>query len=85
MGQDQAWALGRGSDDAVGPRWEFAKNRRRDREAGWEHAGRSIEEDRKTHYKNAGDCQIGGNSGGCTDTAQDFDQVSTVEPPRLGG
>ncbi|RWV99152.1 hypothetical protein GW17_00037958 [Ensete ventricosum] len=63
MGQDQARALGRVSDDVVGPRWEFAKNRRRDREAGWEHAGRSIEEDRKTHHKNAGGCQIGGRFG----------------------
>ncbi|RRT59433.1 hypothetical protein B296_00029247 [Ensete ventricosum] len=25
MGQDQAWALGRGSDDAVRLRWEFAR------------------------------------------------------------
>ncbi|RWW29612.1 hypothetical protein GW17_00005851, partial [Ensete ventricosum] len=25
MGQDQAWALGWGSDDAVGPRCEFAR------------------------------------------------------------
>ncbi|RZS22412.1 hypothetical protein BHM03_00055179 [Ensete ventricosum] len=33
---------------------------RRDREARWEYAGRSLEEDRKTHRKNTGDYHISG-------------------------
>ncbi|RRT34290.1 hypothetical protein B296_00045244 [Ensete ventricosum] len=46
-------------------KWDLAEVRyeirRRDREARWEHTGRSPEEDRKTHRKNAGGCRIGGN------------------------
>ncbi|RZS11584.1 hypothetical protein BHM03_00042919 [Ensete ventricosum] len=33
-----------------------------DREAHWEHVGRSLKEDQKTHHKNARDCRIGGTS-----------------------
>ncbi|RRT53044.1 hypothetical protein B296_00030148 [Ensete ventricosum] len=42
---------------------------RRNREACWEHAGRSPEEDRKTQRKNVGDCRIGGSAlrGGTAD------------------
>ncbi|RWV82635.1 hypothetical protein GW17_00055848 [Ensete ventricosum] len=44
--------------------WDLAGSslgvRRRDWEARWEHAGRSLEEDRKIHRKNARDCQIDG-------------------------
>ncbi|RRT54507.1 hypothetical protein B296_00019820 [Ensete ventricosum] len=43
--------------------WELTGNslgvHRRNREARYEHAGRSPEEDRKTHHKNAGDYRIG--------------------------
>ncbi|RWV91344.1 hypothetical protein GW17_00046375 [Ensete ventricosum] len=60
-----------------------------DREACWEHIGRSSEEDRKTHHKNAGSCQIDGSkplvSGTSTYAALDFGWLSMVEPPRLGG
>ncbi|RRT75148.1 hypothetical protein B296_00016534 [Ensete ventricosum] len=44
--------------------WELAISslgvRRRNREDHWEHAGRSLEEDRKTRHKNAGSYQISG-------------------------
>ncbi|RZS06571.1 hypothetical protein BHM03_00037252 [Ensete ventricosum] len=49
MGHDQAWVSSQGLDDAVGPRREFA---RRFTEGSRKHAGRSPEEDRKTHRKN---------------------------------
>ncbi|RWW00168.1 hypothetical protein GW17_00036881 [Ensete ventricosum] len=43
---------------------KFAREiRRRDREAHWEHVGRSPEEDRKTHRKNGKDCRISGRFG----------------------
>ncbi|RWW32435.1 hypothetical protein GW17_00002891 [Ensete ventricosum] len=42
--------------------WDLAESslgvRRREREAHWEHAGRSLEEDHKTHCKNTGGCRI---------------------------
>ncbi|RWV90650.1 hypothetical protein BHE74_00028916 [Ensete ventricosum] len=44
--------------------WDLAGSllgvRQRDREARWEHVGRSPEEDRKTHRKNVGGYQISG-------------------------
>ncbi|RWW09379.1 hypothetical protein GW17_00027135 [Ensete ventricosum] len=44
--------------------WELTESSlrvyRRNRKARWEHAGRSLEEDCKTHRKNVGDCRIGG-------------------------
>ncbi|RWV94362.1 hypothetical protein GW17_00043107 [Ensete ventricosum] len=51
--------------------WELTGNslgvHRRNREARYEHAGRSPEEDCKTHHKNVGDYRIGriGNSLEC--------------------
>ncbi|RWW48929.1 hypothetical protein BHE74_00044963 [Ensete ventricosum] len=41
---------------------------RRNQEARWEHAGRSLEEDRKTRCKNTGGCRFGG-SDDCTTQA----------------
>ncbi|RWW44001.1 hypothetical protein BHE74_00050281, partial [Ensete ventricosum] len=74
------------SNDVVRARGEFAK------EIG-KLAGRSLEEDRKTHRKNAGGCWIGGTvvppvsgsstaqADGCTITAHDLGQLSIAIPP----
>ncbi|RRT55795.1 hypothetical protein B296_00035279 [Ensete ventricosum] len=60
---------------------------RRDREARWEHARRSPEEDHKTHRKNAGGYRIYRTveqlvSNGCNTIADVFGQLTVTEPPR---
>ncbi|RRT47071.1 hypothetical protein B296_00048289 [Ensete ventricosum] len=78
--------IGLGLDDVVRSHRSSLGNHRRDQEACWEHAGRSPEEDQKTHSKNVGGCRIGGKgttftkittgklsvSDGCTATTQAF-------------
>ncbi|RWW62573.1 hypothetical protein BHE74_00030283 [Ensete ventricosum] len=49
-----------GSDDVVGSRWSSLEIHRRDREARWEHAGRSSKEDRMTYRKNVRGYRIDG-------------------------
>ncbi|RWW50971.1 hypothetical protein BHE74_00042718, partial [Ensete ventricosum] len=67
-------------------------------EARWEHTGKSLEEDHKTHRKNIGGCRIGGKitfprfstvelsvSDDSTDRALEtglLSALSAVEPPR---
>ncbi|RZR79030.1 hypothetical protein BHM03_00004595 [Ensete ventricosum] len=91
MGQDQAWASGQGSDDVVGPCQEFA---RRFTEGIEKLAGNMPGDHRKKtllqEYQRLSDCEnisaIGPSvSGGYTIIAQDFEQLSVVELPRLGG
>ncbi|RRT82787.1 hypothetical protein B296_00003195 [Ensete ventricosum] len=82
MGQYQAWALGRGLDDAVEPRWEFARSLPK---GSGSSLGTSQEiANRKTRRKNVGGYQIGGTvelsvSDKCIIAAQDFEQLSATE------
>ncbi|RWV96073.1 hypothetical protein GW17_00041246 [Ensete ventricosum] len=55
---------------------------RRNREARWEHIGRSSKEDRKTHRKNTGGCRIGG-SRLAIEGVKGKDNSAQVYPPDI--
>ncbi|RWW59279.1 hypothetical protein BHE74_00033799 [Ensete ventricosum] len=94
MGQDQAWASGRGADNAVGPRREFA---RKFTEGIGKLAGNTPRDCQKKTIRLTARipeaAQLSGKistaelpvSGKCTIPAQDFERLSMAEQPRLGG